>query len=328
MTKKPISPTREMLELLESWAAPDVTETKQREYAGKTNFMGMPIEDMFKKNKSSDDEELEEEIKPLTAEEIEQIRADAQQEGFEQGKQEGIEAGFQEGLEKGHAEGSEQGYKEGYEAGYGQGKEVVDDEKARWQRLCQQLYAPIDKVDAIAEQQLLNLAVMLAETIVRDEVNANPKALMLVMHEAIASLPFNTEYAEIHMHPEDISYVEAEYDQDALVENKWILKPEPGYQRGDVIVMTPNSLIDRSVKQRLKQVLGTFVNKTDLEKELNDGPVSTPMPKMQEPTSESNAQHQADGNETVQVSSNEQNAEKNVESSDQESHVENEQGGE
>jgi flagellar assembly protein FliH len=141
-------------------------------------------------------------------------------------------------------------------------------------------------------------------------------------------LPFNTEYAEIHMHPEDISYVEAEYDQEALVENKWILKPEPGYQRGDVIVMTPNSLIDRSVKQRLKQVLGTFVNRTDIEKELNDGPVSTPMPKMQEPTSESNAQHQADGNETVQVSSNEQNAETNFDSSDQESHVENEQGGE
>jgi hypothetical protein len=56
------------------------------------------------------------------------------------------------------------------------------------------------------------------------------------------------------------------------------------------------------------------------------------MPKMQEPTSESNPQNQADGNETVQVSSNEQNTGTNANSSEQiaeqVSHIENEQGGE
>lgn len=265
-----------MLELLKEWAAPDVTEHKKEEFTGRTNFMGVPLDKLYSQHVK--EEEVEEEVKPLTAEEIEQIRQDAYNEGFAQGKDEGFAKGEEEGREQGHQQGVEQGQQEGFEAGFGQGQEQVNLLIERWQHLTHQLYHPVEKMDRIAEQQLLNLAVMLAESVIRQESKLNKEVLLTVLDEAVSSLPFNTEYAEIHMHPTDIALLQELYDEDALSERKWILKEEPTYQVGDVIVMTPNSLIDRSVKQRIKQSLDAFVEKVGLNEEIDEANIHVDIP--------------------------------------------------
>ena len=271
LTKQPVTPSKEMLELLKDWVAPDVTEVKKAAVVGKTNFMGMSIEEMYKKKALADEPE-EEEVQPLTAEEIEQIRQDAYQEGFEQGKTEGKEAGHAEGLEQGHAEGLEKGHQEGIEAGREEGREAINEAIVRWQQLAEQLVSPIERVDEAAEQQLLNLAVMLAESVLRTEIKSNKESLLAALHESISALPFNTEIAEIHMHPDDIELLKQEYDDEALAENKWIIKPEPSFELGDLTVATPNSLIDRTVKSRIKQTIDEFVKQANLstEDESND----------------------------------------------------------
>ena len=271
LTKGPVTPSKEMLELLKDWVAPDVSEVKKATVVGKTNFMGMSIEDMYKKKQVVVDED-EEEVKPLTAEEIEQIRQDAYQEGFEHGKQEGIEAGHAEGLEQGHQEGLKAGHEEGFAAGQEEGKQHVEEVIARWQSLTDQLYNPIERIDSAVEQQLLNLSVMLAESVLRTELKSNKDSLLAALHESVAALPFNTEFAEIHMHPDDLELLKEEYDDEALAEQKWILKPEPNYKPGDVIVATPNSLIDRTVKQRIEQTIDEYVREAELNKETNTGP--------------------------------------------------------
>lgn len=258
LTKNPVTPSAEMLELLKSWAAPDVTEVKKAEVRDKTNFLGVPIEEMYSRLEQEEEEE-EEEVPQLTPEEIEQIRQDAYNEGFELGKKEGFEQGQQEGFEQGKQEGLTAGHEEGHAAGLEQGQQEITQLSARWQQLLDQLYNPIERVDEAAEKQLLNLAVMLAESVIRHETKSNKEALLSVLHESIASLPFNTEYAELHMHPADIELLEQVYNEEAIAERKWIIKPEPGYQMGDLVVATPNSLIDRTVKQRIKQTIEPFV---------------------------------------------------------------------
>ena len=276
LTKNPVTPSREMLELLEEWAAPDVTEVKKKEFSGKTNFMGIPIDKLYSQVIAEEEAEAEEEIKPLTAEEIEQIRQDAYDEGFAQGKEEGFAKGEEEGLQQGHEQGLEQGHQEGYQAGLAQGQQEVNTLIARWNDLAYQLYHPVEKVDRVVEKQLLNLAVQLAESVIRKESKCNSEVLLNVLHEAVSSLPFNTEYAEIHMHPDDIELLREVYDDEALIEQKWIIKEEPGYQSGDVIVMTPNSLIDRTVKQRMRQTIDKFIAKAELDKEVDETLIKTP----------------------------------------------------
>lgn len=271
LTNKPVTPGEEMLELLKEWTGPDVTEVKSAELKGKTNFLGVSIADMYTKKQVV--EEIEEEVPQLTAEEIEQIRQDAYEEGFAQGKEEGFAKGHEEGLEAGHIEGKEQGHIEGKEQGLSEGQVLVEQQVEHWKQLVHQLYNPIERVDKAAEMQVLDLAVMLAESVIRSEVKSNREALLEVLHEAAASLPFNTEYAEMHLHPEDIELVQSVYNEEELVERKWILKPEPGYQIGDLIVGTPNSLIDRTVKHRIKQTLQSFVESVGLNKEHVESPV-------------------------------------------------------
>lgn len=294
LTNAPVTPSREMLELLEEWAAPDVSDIKKASVVGKTNFMGMSIEDMYKKKEKQEPVPEEEEVKPLTAEEIDQIRQDAYQEGFAQGKEEGIAAGHEEGLELGHKDGIEKGHAEGFESGLAEGQTEIQEAIKRWNTLAEQLVSPIERVDKAAEQQLLNLAVMLAESVLRTEIKANKESLLAALHESVAALPFNTEFAEIHLHPEDIELLQTEYSDDMLAEQKWILKPEANYQRGDVIVATPNSLIDRTVAQRMSQTLDEFVHQASLDKETNTNTLIQP-----EHSTEYNQPDEAERQETV-----------------------------
>lgn len=310
LSNKPVTPDREMLELLKDWVAPDVTDDKKQEFVGRTNFLGVPIDQLYSKAKIEVEDE-EEEIKPLTAEEIEQIRQDAYDEGFAQGKEEGFIKGEEEGLQQGHAQGLQQGHDEGFQTGLAQGQEEVNILITRWNQLSHQLFHPLEKLDKVAEQQLLNLAVMLAETVIRHESKVNKEALFSVLDEAIASLPFNTEFAEIHMHPEDIELLKQVYDEETLIEKQWIIKEEPGYKIGDVIVMTPNSLIDRTVKQRIKQTLDKFINKAELEKEIEDSSIASPefpQPNLVFPAEPEHQTEPSDEQETIEQSRSEQNS--------------------
>ncbi|MDC2888328.1 hypothetical protein [Psychrosphaera algicola] len=85
LSNNPVTPSDDMLELLKDWVAPDVTAIKREELKGKTNFMGVPINEMYSRLKKQE-EEIVEELPQLTAEEIEKIRQDAYDEGIEQGK--------------------------------------------------------------------------------------------------------------------------------------------------------------------------------------------------------------------------------------------------
>ena len=272
LTNKPVTPTREMLELLKDWQAPDVTASKQASVVGKTNFLGVPIEELYKAKPTLIEREEEEEIHQLTAEEVEAIRQQAYDEGFAAGKEAGFEVGKVEGLEAGKIEGLELGQKEGFEAGIEEGRETGAQQIKRWQELADKLYEPNERIDKTIEQQLLNLAVMLAESVIRVEVQSNKESLLEILRESVSALPFNTEFCELHLHPDDIELLQESITEEEMAENKWIFKPETHFQHGDIIVATPNSLIDRSVKQRIKQSIERFIEDAGLENELAEKP--------------------------------------------------------
>jgi flagellar assembly protein FliH len=270
LTNKPVTPTREMLELLKDWQAPDVTASKKASVVGKTNFLGVPIEELYKAKPTLIEREDEEEVHQLTAEEVEAIRQQAYDEGFTEGKEAGFEVGKIEGLEAGKIEGLELGQKEGFDAGIEEGRETGELQIKRWQELADKLYQPNERLDATIEQQLLNLAVMLAESVIRVEVKSNKESLLKILQESVSALPFNTEFCELHLHPDDIELLQESISEEEMIENKWIFKPETHFQHGDVIVATPNSLIDRSVKQRIKQSIEQFIEDAGLKDELNE----------------------------------------------------------
>ncbi len=255
--------TDEEMDLV-NWHLPDV-EDDFKTNTGKTTAMGKPLDWYYdKKPHHQEDEEQEEQLQPLTAEEIEEIRQAAYEEGILQGHNDGFEKGHVEGMEKGYADGLEKGKEEGFESGLEQGREAVEQMAARWQSMMAQLNAPLKEVDIEAEQQLVELAVMLAEAVVGVEVKTNREAIFNTLNESVKALPIADGTCEIRVHPDDLELIKQHYSDEQLLENGWQVKSDPTIEIGGCLVESRTSSIDQRLKTRLNNTLERFLQDTGI----------------------------------------------------------------
>ncbi|MDO6709386.1 flagellar assembly protein FliH [Aliiglaciecola sp. 2_MG-2023] len=210
--------------------------------------------------------EVEEDVLPPTAQEIEQIRESAYQEGFEQGKKEGHQAGYNDGKELGLQEGKEQGLQEGKEQGLVEGKEQVESQIESWHGLMEQLHQPVSQVEEVLQSELVKLAVSLAKSVIRTEVQTNPEILFNALNEGLKALPIHESQYQIHMHPGDIELVKERYTPEQIEKNAWVFVENQNMSRGGCDISTQNNAVDASIERRVKDVLNKFL----LEQGLSD----------------------------------------------------------
>ncbi len=233
-----------------------------------------PVEDDDKTNainKRSDwkyepPEEVEE-IKPPTAEEIEAIRQAAHDEGYSEGKQQGFDDGKTEGFEQGKQEGTEQGLKEGLEQGLQQGETQVSQQTELWQALVSQLHAPLEKVDEQVRKEVVKLAVALARSVIRTEVQSNEAIILQALSEGLKALPVEENQYSIHCHPDDILLIQEHFGSEVIKERGWTLIDTPSLERGGCDIVTQHNAVDLSVERRCRGVLDKFL----LDQGLSDG---------------------------------------------------------
>ncbi|MFA3790596.1 flagellar assembly protein FliH [Aliiglaciecola sp. SL4] len=214
--------------------------------------------------------EVDEKVLPPTAEEIEQIRESAYKEGFEQGKKEGHEAGYADGKELGLEEGKEQGQTQGLEEGLAQGKEQVESHIEAWQTLMEQLHQPVSLVEEELQSELVKLAVSLAKSVIRTEIQTNPEILFNALNEGLKTLPVHESQYQIHMHPEDIELVKERFTAEQIEKNAWVFVENPNMSRGGCDISTQTNAVDTSVERRVKDVLNKFLREqglSDIESE-------------------------------------------------------------
>jgi flagellar assembly protein FliH len=163
----------------------------------------------------------------MTAAQIEQAR----QEGYAQGRQEGLRAGQQE-----------------------IGKQVQ-----RLEQLLVALQQPFAELDAAVEEQLSQLAMLVARHLIRRELKADPGQVVAVVREALAALPLTSRTVRLHLHPEDAQLVRVAFSLNEQEAHIQVLE-DPVQARGGCRVQTDNSQIDATVETRLNaliaQVLG------------------------------------------------------------------------
>lgn len=250
---------------LVNWNLPDV-EDEIIDNSGKTTAFGKPIDWYYDKRQRelAPDEEPEEELAPLTAEEMEEIRQAAYEEGILQGHNEGFEKGQVEGLEKGFVEGVEKGKAEGFEAGLEEGREAIETMAGRWKELVHLLNNPLLEMEIKAEQQLVELAVNLAEAVVGVEVKINREAIFHTLKETVEALPIADTTCEIHLNPEDLALVKEQFNDEELAEKGWHIKADPAIDLGGCMVESRTSSIDRTLKSRVRNTLDRFLQDTGI----------------------------------------------------------------
>ncbi|KPH96325.1 flagellar assembly protein FliH [Pseudoalteromonas porphyrae] len=259
--------TREAVdELLENWPIPDVTQDT-RKYDGRSTAFGTPLADLYRKEQQRSEPEVEPEepeLPSLTMAELERIRQDAYEEGLKQGH----EQGYIDGFEKGVGEGKEAGYKEGVELGKTQGQEevkpLIEEQLTSLRSLLDSLSEPLAKVDDAAEKQLVQLAVMLAQALIYQEIKTSPDIVLHSLKQCIDALGTEQPNIRIHLNPEDIELIKNSYTEEALAVSGWQLIPEPTLERGGCQVKTAQSSIDMTVKTRVKETLDSFLHSSGI----------------------------------------------------------------
>lgn len=164
--------------------------------------------------------------KPLTARQIEEIHEQARNEGFQQGRQEGRDAGLKEFVDR---------------------IQMVE-------RIVHSLDKPFEELDESVEQQLTQLAMLVARQLVRRELKTDPEQVIGVVREALAVLPVAARNVRLALNPEDAELVREALSMGSDSQAIQIVD-DPVQVRGGCKVLTDTSHIDASVEARLNAVI-------------------------------------------------------------------------
>jgi flagellar assembly protein FliH len=261
---RPFEPEPEVLEILRQWASPDF-QAEQPKVVTKTNALLKPPPKPGQRLQAKIAQP--EEIKPLTAEDIEQIRQAAYEEGLQQGKDEGFSQGYQEGREQGYQDGLQQGQAEGKKQGLAEGESLIQHQLLELKQLLEQLQAPLQQVDLQVQQAMLDLSLAMAQAVVEVEVSINPQFILSTLRQAIDALPLQSTDVRILLAPDDFAVVKQHYSDADLQERGWVMQVEPALARGDIRLQAGDSIVERPLKQRLKQSLEHFLHSTVTEQQ-------------------------------------------------------------
>ena len=182
---------------------------------------------------------------PMTARQLEEIQNQAHREGFQQGLQEGRDAGLKEFTQRVH-------YLE---------------------QIIHSLSKPFEELDETIEQQLVQLAMLVARQLVRRELKTDPGQVIGVVREALSALPVTARHVQLVLHPEDAAMVREslslqEGGQDIKLASQDVSSSEcggiyivddPVQSRGGCRALTDVSQIDATVESRLNAVIASVM---------------------------------------------------------------------
>ncbi len=143
---------------------------------------------------------------------------------------------------------------EGFEAGLEAGRLVAEDEANRLRSVLASVESTLQKAEAALSNEVLDLAVVIARQMVRDELNHSPERLLPILREALASLPAARSPSRVFLNPDDLIAVEGMLGGD-LPSDTWRLLPDKQLETGGCRIETPDSAVDLSLPVRWQNIL-------------------------------------------------------------------------
>jgi len=145
----------------------------------------------------------------------------------------------------------EEGYGEGYAAGLAQGQAEVEARQRELGALLSGLHTELSAVPYTLADDALELALDLAQILVRGAVEVDRTHIVDVVSEALSALPRVTHPASLTLHPDDLANV-----QDALGSDLagWQFRTDNALARGGCRIETADSRIDASLEHRWEKI--------------------------------------------------------------------------
>ena len=166
--------------------------------------------------------------KPHTAEELDQLQKQAYEEGFAEGL----------------ADGRKQAQKDN-EAVLSQLRGMLDN-----------LTTPLAELDAEVVRQVAGLSTMIAEHLVRREINWDPDAILDLAREAVSAVPPPARNVVLRLHPEDADSLQRVLPPEEG--RHWQVMADAGLEKGDLQVQADSVRVDARVATRVAALAKEF----------------------------------------------------------------------
>ena len=162
------------------------------------------------------------------------------------------------------AEDIEQWREQAEEEGFRQGVERAQQEAEALHRRLLDLIDffehPLQSLNEDIEHQLTQLAVTLAQQLVRRELKVEPGEIIGLIRDSVQLLPGNTRNISVVLHPEDAALVRHALSLGSGgEEHSWTLVEDPMITRGGCEIKAPPAAINATLENRLSALAASVL---------------------------------------------------------------------
>ncbi len=154
----------------------------------------------------------------------------------------------------------QQAEQEGYQEGLVRGRQDTEELQRRLLRLIDFFEHPLQSLNEDIEHQLTQLAVTLAQQLVRRELKLEPGEIVGLIRDSVQLLPANARNISVVLHTDDARLVRNALSLDSNdEEHSWKLVEDPMITRGGCEVKAPPSAINATLESRLSALAASVL---------------------------------------------------------------------
>lgn len=154
----------------------------------------------------------------------------------------------------------QQAEEEGFQQGLIRAQQQAEEMQQRLLQLIDFFEHPLQSLNEDIEHQLTQLAVTLAQQLVRRELKIEPGEIIGLIRDSVKLLPGNTRNISILLHPEDARLVRNALSLETSdEEHSWKLVEDPMITRGGCQINAPPSSINATLENRLSELAASVL---------------------------------------------------------------------
>ncbi|MDH3760592.1 MAG: flagellar assembly protein FliH [Gammaproteobacteria bacterium] len=154
----------------------------------------------------------------------------------------------------------QQAEEEGFQQGLIRAQQEAEEMQQRLLQLIDFFEHPLQSLNEDIEHQLTQLAVTLAQQLVRRELKIEPGEIIGLIRDSVKLLPGNTRNISILLHPEDARLVRNALSLETSdEEHSWKLVEDPMITRGGCQINAPPSSINATLENRLSELAASVL---------------------------------------------------------------------
>lgn len=158
-------------------------------------------------------------------------------------------------------EGYQQGLKQGYEEGSQQVRLELGVNQQALESIAEAMHKIVDVHQQQITQDLLNLALDIAKSMIKSRIEVNHDVIIAVVEEAIQSLPYIQKPAKIIVNPKDAAIIKQELAEE--INGTWLVAENNDIERGGCLIETGTNQVDATNATRWKRINEALGCKTD-----------------------------------------------------------------